>query len=55
MKYRTVPQFPQVGDKLNKAIEKVATGQATGAEAMAEAQAEAVADLKKSGVQIDAG
>jgi multiple sugar transport system substrate-binding protein len=55
MKYRTVPQFPQIGDKLNKAIEKVATGQATGLEAMAEAQAEAVADLKKSGVQIDAG
>jgi len=54
MKYRTVPQFPQVGDKINKAIEKVATGQATGAAAMAEAQAEAVADLKKSGVAIDA-
>jgi multiple sugar transport system substrate-binding protein len=53
MKYRTVPQFPQVGDKLNKAIERVATGQATGATAMAEAQAEAVADLKKSGVKID--
>ena len=53
MKYRTVPQFPQIGDKLNKAIERVATGQATGAEAMAQAQAEAVADLKKSGVKID--
>ena len=35
MKYRTVPQFPQVGDKINKAIERVATGQPTGAEAMA--------------------
>ena len=53
MKYRTVPVFPQVGDKINKAIERVATGQATGAEAMAQAQAEAVADLKKSGVKID--
>jgi len=53
MKYRTVPQFPQVGDKINKAIEKVATGQADGATAMAQAQEEAVADLKKSGVQID--
>ncbi len=54
MKYRTVPQFPQVGDKINIAIEKVATGQATGAEAMAEAQAAAVADLQRSGVEIDA-
>ena len=54
MKYRTVPQFPQVGDKINKAIERVATGQQSGAEAMAQAQAEAVADLKKSGVEIDA-
>lgn len=55
MKYRTVPQFPQVGDKINKAIERVATGQQTGAEAMAQAQAEAVADLEKSGVAIDKG
>ncbi len=53
MKYRTVPQFPQVGDKINKAIERVATGQQKGEEAMAQAQAEAVADLKKSGVKID--
>ncbi|MGI9525303.1 MAG: ABC transporter substrate-binding protein [Hyphomicrobiaceae bacterium] len=53
MKYRTVPQFPQVGDKINKAIERVATRQQNGAEAMAQAQAEAVADLKKSGVKID--
>ena len=27
MKYRTVPVFPQVGDKINKAIEKIATRQ----------------------------
>ena len=27
MKYRTVPVFPQVGDKINKAIERIATGQ----------------------------
>ncbi len=53
MKYRTVPQFPQVGDKINKAIERVATGQQSGADAMAQAQEEAVADLKKSGVEID--
>ena len=53
MKYRTVPQFPQIGDKLNKAIERVATGQQSGMEAMAQAQEEAVTDLKKSGVEID--
>ena len=53
MRYRTVPQFPQIGDKINIAIERVATGQASGAEAMREAQAEAVADLIRSGVEID--
>ena len=54
MKYRTVPIFPQVGDKINKAIERVATNQQNGAEAMAQAQEEAIADLKKAGVEIDA-
>ncbi len=52
MKYRTVPVFPQVGDKINKAIERVATGQQDGAAAMAQAQEEAVADLKKAGIQL---
>ena len=27
MKYRTVPVYPQVGDKINKAIERIATKQ----------------------------
>ncbi|MCY4452392.1 MAG: extracellular solute-binding protein [Immundisolibacterales bacterium] len=53
MKYRTVPIFPQVGDKLNKAIERVATRQQNGAEAMAQAQEEAIADLRKAGVEMD--
>ena len=44
----------EIGDKINKAIERVATKQQNGVEAMAQAQAEAVADLKKSGVKIDA-
>ena len=52
MKYRTVPVFPQVGDKINKAIERIATGQQDGAAAMAQAQEEAVADLKKAGVPL---
>jgi multiple sugar transport system substrate-binding protein len=52
MKYRTVPVFPQVGDKINKAIERIASGQQHGAAAMAQAQEEAIADLKKAGVQL---
>jgi multiple sugar transport system substrate-binding protein len=52
MKYRTVPVFPQVGDKINKAIERIATGQQDGAAAMAQAQEEAIADLKKAGIQL---
>lgn len=52
MKYRTVPVFPQVGDKINKAIERIASGQQKGPAAMAQAQEEAIADLKKAGVQL---
>jgi multiple sugar transport system substrate-binding protein len=52
MKYRTVPVYPQVGDKINKAIERIATGQQDGATAMAQAQEEAIADLKKAGIQL---
>ncbi len=50
MRYRTLPVFPQVGEKINKAIERIASGQSTAAVAMAAAQEEAIADLKKSGV-----
>jgi multiple sugar transport system substrate-binding protein len=53
MKYRTVPVFPQVGDKINKAIERIATRQQAAREAMRQAQAEAIADLKKAGVKLD--
>lgn len=49
MRYRTLPVYPQVGEKINKAIERVASGQGTGAVAMAQAQEEAIADLRKSG------
>lgn len=52
MKYRTVPVFPQVGDKINKAIERIATGQQDAAASMAQAQTEAVDDLRKAGVPI---
>jgi multiple sugar transport system substrate-binding protein len=53
MRYRTVPIFPQIGDKLNKAIEKIATNQQNAEEAMQQAQAEAVQQLKLMGVEID--
>jgi multiple sugar transport system substrate-binding protein len=52
MTYRTVPVFPQVGDKINKAIERIASGQQDGRAAMALAQEEAINDLKKAGVTI---
>jgi multiple sugar transport system substrate-binding protein len=53
MKYRTVPVYPQVGDKINKAIERIATKQQAAPEAMKQAQAEAIQDLQKSGIKID--
>lgn len=53
MKYRTVPVFPQVGDKINKAIEKIATKQQAAPEAMKQAHAEAVQDLQKAGFKVD--
>lgn len=53
MKYRTVPVYPQVGDKINKAIARVATKQQNGAAAMKQAQDEAVLDLQKAGIKID--
>jgi multiple sugar transport system substrate-binding protein len=54
MKYRIVPVFPQVGDKINRAIERIATRQQGAREAMKQAQAEAIEDLKKSGIPVDA-
>ncbi|WP_395713159.1 extracellular solute-binding protein [Reyranella sp.] len=53
MKYRTVPVYPQVGDKINKAIERIATKQQAAPEAMKQAQAEAIQDLQKAGIKID--
>src|SRR5262249_39368816 len=53
MKYRTVPVFPQVGDKINKAIERIATRQQAAPEALKQAQAEAIQDLQKAGIKVD--
>jgi multiple sugar transport system substrate-binding protein len=55
MKYRTVPVFPQVGDKINRAIDKIATKQQAAPEAMKQAQTEAVQDLQKAGFKVDQG
>ena len=55
MKYRTVPVYPQVGDKINKAIERIATKQQAAPEAMKQAQAEAIADLRRPGSRSDSG
>jgi multiple sugar transport system substrate-binding protein len=52
MKYRTVPIYPQVGDKINKAIERIATKQQGARDALKQAQEEAIADLKKAGIPI---
>ncbi|MHB1132890.1 MAG: ABC transporter substrate-binding protein [Chloroflexota bacterium] len=54
MKYRIVPVFPQVGDKINKAIEIIVTKQKSAADAMKEAQQEALAEVKKAGYKVDA-
>jgi len=53
MKYRTVPVYPQVGDKINKAMERIATKQQGAADAMKQAQGEAIQDLQKAGIKID--
>ena len=52
MKYRTVHVYPQVNEKINKAIEIVASKQMPAAEAMRMTQASAIADLKKAGVNL---
>jgi multiple sugar transport system substrate-binding protein len=41
--------FPQAGEKINKAIERIASGQDSAAVVMAAAVQEAKDDLKKAG------
>ena len=52
MAYRTVKEFPIVGDVLNKAFEQVATGQLPAAAAMNAAQEQAVANLRRAGTAL---
>src|SRR4029077_10003499 len=48
MKYRTTPVYPQVGDKINRAIEAIATKQLDPSAALKQAQAQAIDDIKKA-------
>jgi multiple sugar transport system substrate-binding protein len=53
MKYRTVPVFPQVGDKINRAIESIATKQMDAPTALKQAQAQAIEAIKLGGYKTD--
>lgn len=48
MAYRTVKEFPVVGAAVNRAVERVVTGERSAAEAMAAAQVEAEAELRRT-------
>jgi len=52
MAYRTVKEFPIVGDVLNKAFEQVATGQLPAQAAMNAAQEQAVANMRRAGTAL---
>ena len=49
MAYRTVREFPVVGDVMNKAVEQVVTGQLSARDAMTAAQEQAIANLRRAG------
>ncbi len=54
MKYRTVPVFPQVGDKINRAIEAIATRQMDAPAALKQAEAQSDQEaIKMGGYKID--
>jgi multiple sugar transport system substrate-binding protein len=52
MAYRTVKEFPIVGDVINKAFEQVATGQLSAKDAMNAAQDQAIANLRRAGTAL---
>jgi multiple sugar transport system substrate-binding protein len=55
MKYRTVPVFPQVGDTINRGIERIATRQQPAEASMRQTQQDAVQVLTRAGVRLDGG
>jgi multiple sugar transport system substrate-binding protein len=52
MAYRTVPQFPPIGDRVIIALTAIASGQASAADGMKAAQKDVEALLRKEGVPI---
>ena len=53
MRYRVVPVYPQVGDKINRAIEAIATKQMSAPDAMREAQSQSVDAIRMGGYKLD--
>ncbi|MHB1415714.1 MAG: ABC transporter substrate-binding protein, partial [Chloroflexota bacterium] len=53
MAYRTVPQYPPVGDRVVIAITSITSGQATAEAAMKSLQQDAISTLEKEGVKIN--
>lgn len=52
MKYRTINVYPQVDAQIDKAIERIVSGQASAKESMQKAQSDSIADLKKAGLNL---
>ncbi|MEJ8859464.1 extracellular solute-binding protein [Variovorax robiniae] len=52
MAYRTVKEFPLVGDVVNKAVERVVSGQQSAADSMKAAQEAALANMKRAGAKV---
>lgn len=52
MAYRTVKEFPQVGDPINKAVERFVSGQMGAAESLKVAQEAALANLRRTGAKV---
>jgi multiple sugar transport system substrate-binding protein len=52
MTYRTIPQFPPIGDRVIIALTAIASGQSTAADGMKALQKDAEALLRKEGVPI---
>lgn len=52
MAYRTVPQFPPIGDRVTIALTAIASGQTSAADGMKSAQRDVEALLRKEGIQI---
>jgi multiple sugar transport system substrate-binding protein len=50
-----VPVFPQVGDTINRGIDRIATRQQAAEPAMRQAQQDAIQVLTRAGVRVEGG